>query len=67
MIVFSVCNKPFKSLGYPSGRVKSHEGLQKIYPQNLKKKKHKEGNEDKEIKRTKHTIYTHLDKLYIIQ
>jgi hypothetical protein len=25
--VYSTCNKPFKPLGYPSGRVKSREGL----------------------------------------
>jgi hypothetical protein len=27
MIAFSVCNKPFKPLGIPRGRVKSREGL----------------------------------------
>ena len=26
-IVFSICNKPFKPLGIPSGRVKSREGF----------------------------------------
>ena len=38
MVAFSTCNKPFKPLGYPSGRVRSREGLQKIYPQNLNQK-----------------------------
>ena len=26
-IAFSICNKPFKPLGSPSGRVRSREGL----------------------------------------
>ena len=47
--------------------MRSREGLQKIYSQNLKKKKHKKGNEDKEIKEIEHTIYTHFAKPYIIQ
>jgi hypothetical protein len=32
-IALGTCNKPFKPLGYPSGRVKSREGLQRTYPQ----------------------------------
>jgi len=32
IIVFSICNKPFKRFCYPSGRVRSHEGLLEIYP-----------------------------------
>ena len=27
MIAFSICNKPFKPLGSPRGRVRSREGL----------------------------------------
>ena len=57
---------PLNPLCYPCGRVRSREGLEKIYPQNLKNKENKKGK-DKEIKGTKHTIYTHWDKLYIIQ
>jgi hypothetical protein len=34
-IAFSVCNKPFKPLGLPRGRVKSHEGLPKMIPTNI--------------------------------
>jgi hypothetical protein len=34
-ITFSVCNKPFKPLELPSGRVKSHEGLPKLIPTNI--------------------------------
>jgi hypothetical protein len=33
-ITFSVCNKPFKPLGIPSGRVKSREGLKEVTPTN---------------------------------
>jgi hypothetical protein len=36
-IAFSVCNKPFKPLGLPSGRVKSHEGLPGMIPTNISK------------------------------
>jgi hypothetical protein len=36
-ITFSICNKPFKPLGLPSGRVKSHEGLPGITPTNILK------------------------------
>jgi hypothetical protein len=32
MIAFSVCNKPFKLLGLPSGRVKSRGGLPEMIP-----------------------------------
>jgi hypothetical protein len=31
-IAFSVCNKPFKPLGIPSGRVKSREGFSGMTP-----------------------------------
>jgi hypothetical protein len=34
-IAFSTCNKPFKSLGLLSGRVKSREGLPEIIPTNI--------------------------------
>jgi hypothetical protein len=37
MISFSVCNKSFKLLGLPSGRVKSREGLPGIIPKNILK------------------------------
>jgi hypothetical protein len=35
MIAFSVCNKHFKPIGLPSGRVKSREGLPKMIPTNI--------------------------------
>jgi hypothetical protein len=34
-IAFSVCNKPFKPLGLPRGRVKSREGLPEMIPTNI--------------------------------
>ena len=34
MIAFSICIKPFKPLGIPSGRVKSREGLPAMIPTN---------------------------------
>jgi hypothetical protein len=34
-IAFSICNKPFKPLGLPSGRVKSREGLSEMIPTNI--------------------------------
>jgi hypothetical protein len=34
-IAFNICNKPFKPLGLPSGRVKSREGLPEIIPTNI--------------------------------
>jgi hypothetical protein len=34
-IAFSICNKPFKPLGLPSGRVKSREGLPELIPTNI--------------------------------
>jgi hypothetical protein len=34
-IAFSICNKLFKPLGLPSGRVKSHEGLLEMIPTNM--------------------------------
>jgi hypothetical protein len=34
-IAFSVCNKPFKPLGLPSGRVKSRVGLPVMIPTNI--------------------------------
>jgi hypothetical protein len=36
-IVFNVCNKPFKPLGLPRGRVKSREGLPRMIPTNISK------------------------------
>jgi len=36
-IVFSICNKPSKSLGIPRGRVKSREGLTAMIPTNTLK------------------------------
>jgi len=36
-IAFSICNKPFKPLGLPSGRVKSREGLPGMIPTNILK------------------------------
>jgi hypothetical protein len=36
-IAFSICNKPFKPLGLPSGRVKSREGLPEMIPTNILK------------------------------
>jgi hypothetical protein len=37
-IAFSICNKPFKPLGPPSGRVKSREGLPWMIPTNIMQK-----------------------------
>jgi hypothetical protein len=34
-IAFSVCNKPFKPLGLPRGRVESREGLPEMIPTNI--------------------------------
>jgi hypothetical protein len=34
-ITFSICNKPFKPLGLPSGRVKSREGLPEMILTNI--------------------------------
>jgi hypothetical protein len=34
-IAFNICNKPFKPLGLPSGRVKSREGLPEMIPTNI--------------------------------
>jgi hypothetical protein len=34
-IAFSVCNKPFKPLGLPRGRVKSREGLPEMILTNI--------------------------------
>jgi hypothetical protein len=36
-IAFSGCNKPFKPLGLPRGRVKSREGLPIMMPTNILK------------------------------
>jgi hypothetical protein len=36
-IAFSICNKSFKPLGFPSGRVKSREGLPEMIPTNIVK------------------------------
>jgi hypothetical protein len=37
MIAFSVCNKPFKPVGLPRGRVKSRESLPGMIPTNISK------------------------------
>jgi len=34
-IAFSICNKPFKPLGLPSGQVKPREGLPEMIPTNI--------------------------------
>jgi hypothetical protein len=34
-IAFSIYNKPFKPLDFPSGRVKSREGLAEMIPTNI--------------------------------
>jgi hypothetical protein len=34
-IAFSICNKLFKPLGLPSGRVKFREGLPEMLPTNI--------------------------------
>lgn len=34
-IAFSICNKPFKPIGLPSGQVKSREGLPEMIPTNI--------------------------------
>jgi hypothetical protein len=34
-IAFNICNKSFKPLGLPSGRVKSREGLPEMIPINI--------------------------------
>jgi hypothetical protein len=34
-IAFSICNKPFKLLGLPNGRVNYCEGLPEIIPTNI--------------------------------
>jgi hypothetical protein len=36
-IAFSLCNKPLKTLGLPSGQVKSREGLPEMIPTNILK------------------------------
>jgi hypothetical protein len=36
-IAFSICNKPFKPLGLPRGRVKPREGLPRMIPTNILK------------------------------
>jgi hypothetical protein len=36
-IAFNICNKPFKPLGIPRGRVKSREGLTAMIPINILK------------------------------
>jgi hypothetical protein len=34
-IAFSICNKPFKPLGFPNGRMKSREGLPEMILTNI--------------------------------
>jgi hypothetical protein len=36
-IAFSICNKPFKPLGLPRGRVKLCEGMAEMIPTNILK------------------------------
>jgi hypothetical protein len=36
-IAFSICNKPFKSIGFPRRRVKSRGGLPEMIPTNILK------------------------------
>jgi hypothetical protein len=36
-IALSICNKPFKPIGFPSGRVKSRESLPEMIPTNILK------------------------------
>ena len=47
MVTFSACNKPFKPVGLPSGRVWSHEGLRKANPQSQRKKRKRKENREK--------------------
>jgi len=52
-VVFSICNKPFRTLGLPSGRLWSREGLRTANPQAKDKRKEKEkGSEEKKRKHT---------------
>jgi len=48
-----------------SGQVRSREGLQKIYPQNLKKGKQRKEKQKSKNKNDK-TQYIYRDKLYTI-
>ena len=50
----------------PSGRVRSREGLQKIYAQNLKKEKQRKEKQKSKNKNDK-TQYIHRGKLYTIE
>ena len=54
---------PLNPLVPPSGRVRSREGLQKIYPQNLKKEKQRK-EKQKRKNENDQTQYTHRGKLY---
>jgi len=54
---------PLNPLVTPSGRVRSREGLQKIYPQNLKKEKQRK--EKQKAKNENDKIeYIHQGELY---
>ena len=52
---------PLNPLVAPSGRVRSREGLQKIYPQNLKKENREKRNKNRKMKMTKHNIYIRVN------
>ena len=54
---------PLNPLVPPSGRVRSREGLQKIYPQNLKKEKQRKEKQTRKNENDQ-TQYTHRGKLY---
>ena len=56
---------PLNHLVPPSGRVRSREGLQKIYPQNLQKKEKQEKKRKQRNKKSNtHNKYIRWEKLY---
>jgi len=57
---------PLNPLVPPSGRARSHKGLQKVYSQNLKKEKQRKEKEKSKNKNNT-TQYIHWDKLYTIE
>ena len=52
---------PLNPLVTPSGRVRSHEGLQKIYSQNVKKENKEKRNKKRKMKMTKHNVYIRVN------
>ena len=55
----------YATIPEPSGRVRYREGLQKIYPQNLKKKETQEKKQRQRDKRSNtHKIYTKEYSVY---